>query len=147
MNPSASPERILELGRAFRKAKVLLSAVELDVFTVLSEGSTDLQTLSTKTSVAERGARDFFDALVSLDLLQRDKDGRYSNTTETALYLDANKPTYIGQELIYFSERMYPYWNLLTPTLKSEKPQNDKATNYFQSLYADQASLKKFASG
>jgi hypothetical protein len=147
MNPSASPERILELGRAFRKAKVLLSAVELDVFTVLSEGSTDLQTLSTKTSVAERGARDFFDALVSLNLLQRDKDGRYSNTTETALYLDANKPTYIGQELIYFSERMYPHWNLLTPTLKSGKPQNDNATHYFQSLYADQASLKKFASG
>ena len=56
---------------------------------------TDLQKLSTKTSVAERGARNFFDALVSLDLPQRDKDGRYSNTTETALYLDANKPTYI----------------------------------------------------
>jgi hypothetical protein len=135
VNASASPDRILELSHAFRKAKVLLSAVELDVFTVLS------------TSVAERGARDFFDTLVSLDLLQRDKEGRYSNTTETALYLDANKPTYIGQELLYFSERMYPHWNFLTPTLKSGKPLNDKATDYFQSLYADPASLKKFASG
>jgi hypothetical protein len=86
---------------------------------------TDLQKLSTTTSVAERGARNFFDALVSLDLPQRDKDGRYSNTTETALYLDANKPTYISQELIYLGERMYPHWNLLAPTLKSGKPQND----------------------
>jgi hypothetical protein len=147
MNAQVGPDRILELSRAFREAKVLLSAVELSVFTVLSDGGLDLETLRKKTSVAERGARDFFDALVALDLLERDEDGRYSNTTETAFYLDANKRTYIGQELIYFGERIYPHWNLLTPALKTGTPQSDNAADYFQSLYADQTSLKKFVSG
>jgi hypothetical protein len=147
VNAPVGPDRILELSDAFRKAKVLLSAVELRVFTVLSDGDLDLEALRMKTSVAERGARDFFDALVALDLLQRDNDGRYGNTTETALYLDANKRTYIGQELIYFSERMYPHWNSLTPALRSGKPQGDKTADYWQSLYADQALSKKFAAG
>ena len=147
MNRQGGPDRILELSRAFRKAKVLFSAVELSVFTVLSDGGLDLETLRKKTSVAERGARDFFDALVALDLLGRDDDGRYSNTTETALYLDANKRTYIGQELIYFGERIYPHWNLLTPALRTGKPQSDNAADYFQSLYADQTTLEKFVSG
>jgi len=147
MNAPVGPDRILELSRAFRAAKVLLSAVELSVFTALSDGSLDLETLRRKTSVAERGARDFFDALVALGLLERDDSGRYNNTTETALYLDASKRTYIGQEMIYFGERIYPHWNLLTPALKTGKPQSDEADNYFQSLYADQTALRKFVSG
>ena len=146
MNAPAGPDRILELSQAFRKAKVLFSAVELDVFTVLSDDDLDLETLRTRTSVAKRGARDFFDALVSLNLLQRNEEGRYGNTAETALYLDANKSTYIGGELLYFSERMYPHWAFLTPALKSGKSQSDKATDYFPSLYSDPTSLKKFVS-
>jgi hypothetical protein len=147
VNVPVGPNRILELSRAFRQAKVLLSAVELGVFTVLSEGDLDLETLRIKTSVAERGARDFFDALVALELLERDDRGRYRNTRDAALYLDASKRTYIGQELVYFGERIYPHWNSLTPALRSGRPQSAGANDYFQSLYADQTSLKKFVSG
>ncbi len=32
----------------------------------------------------------------ALGLLERDQDGRYANTTETNLYLDRHKPTYVG---------------------------------------------------
>jgi hypothetical protein len=146
VNAPVGPDRIFELGHAFRKAKVLLSAVELDVFTVLSGDELDLETLRTRTGVARRGARDFFDALVSLGLLQRNAEARYSNTKDASLYLDANKTTYIGQELLYFSERMYPHWQFLTPALKSGKPQSANADDYFRCLYADPASLKKFVS-
>ena len=39
MNASArTTDRIVKLAFAFREAKVVLSAVELDVFTVLAEG-------------------------------------------------------------------------------------------------------------
>jgi hypothetical protein len=34
----ASPSRILDIGYAFWRSKALLSAVELDVFTILAEG-------------------------------------------------------------------------------------------------------------
>ena len=41
-----APDRILELGEAFRVSKTLLSAVELNVFTVLSDGPLNFRHLS-----------------------------------------------------------------------------------------------------
>jgi hypothetical protein len=39
VNTPTGPDRILELSRAFRKAKVLFSAVELDVFTCFQKAT------------------------------------------------------------------------------------------------------------
>jgi len=90
------PKRIIEMGYAFWRSKALLSAVELDVFTVLAIGPLDLQTVRARIGIHERGARDFFDALVALGLLYRDAEGRYGNQPDTDLYLDRHKRTYIG---------------------------------------------------
>jgi hypothetical protein len=145
---TAKPDRILELGYAFRGAKALLSAVELNVFTTLAEGPLDLDALRRKVGVAERGARDFFDGLVALDLLERDKEGHYRNTSETDLYLDTRKPTYIGGDLSHLNDRMYPHWNLLTPALRTGEPQSGATgTDYFPRLYADLAAFEAFAKG
>ena len=73
---SVTPDRIIKLGHAFRAAKTLLSAVELGVFTALAEGPLDLEAASKRTGIHERGARDFFDALVALGMLDRDASGR-----------------------------------------------------------------------
>ena len=43
-----SPDRIVEIGYAFRAAKTLLSAVELGVFTALAQGPCDLDKLKAK---------------------------------------------------------------------------------------------------
>ena len=93
------PDRIVQLGYAFRGAKALLSAVELGVFSSLAQGPLDLLTLTKRLGVDGRGAADFFDALVALGMLDRGADGRYANTPESDLYLDREKPTYIGGEL------------------------------------------------
>src|SRR5207247_405093 len=106
-----TPHRILQVGHAFRAAKALLSAVELGVFSVLTEGPADLQTLSRRVGIHQRGARDFFDALVALDMLRRDENGFYANTPEADLYLDRRKPTYIGGELEHFSTYVFPRWS------------------------------------
>ena len=87
--PGVTPDRILELGSAFKASKALLSAVELGVFSALADEPLQADTLRMQIGIADRGARDFFDALVALGLLQRDERGRYSNTLETSLYLIA----------------------------------------------------------
>jgi hypothetical protein len=143
-----SPDRIIHLGYAFRAAKALLSAVELGVFTALAEGPCDLATLRKEIGVAERGARDFFDALVALALLERDSTGRYRNTAESEHYLDAKKPTYIGGDLGHLNVRGYPCWQLLTEALKTGAPQTDNsAGGYFQTLYADEGLRESFTKG
>ena len=93
---AVTPERILTLGHAYRTCRTLQSAVELGVFTLLAGGPLDRDTLSERAGINARGARDFLDALVSLGLLMRHGDGRYANSADTDLYLDRNKPTYVG---------------------------------------------------
>lgn len=140
----AFPDRIRALGYAYREAKALLSAVELGVFTALADGPLDLGTLTNRTRIDQRGARDFFDALVALGLLHRDDSGRYACTGETGLYLDDRKPTYLGGE-IEFNVQLYARWNLLTRVLKTGKPAAGKGN--YQALYADPEAVGVFARG
>ena len=111
MSASAlTSDRLSRLGFGFRESKTLLSAVELGVFTALGKGPLDLAELSRITGVHARGARDFFDALVSLQLLARDGQGRYANTPDCAHYLDRTKPDYIGGELEFANARQFGPW-------------------------------------
>jgi len=143
-----TPDRIVKLGKAFRASKALFSAVELGVFGALAGGPRDLESLRAEIGISERGARDFFDSLVALGLLDRDEAGRYWNTPETDLYLDRNKPTYIGGELDHFSKRGYPHWHGLTAALKTGKPQSiASAGNYFSDLYSDPAMVETYTEG
>jgi hypothetical protein len=143
---AVTADRIFALSDGFRAAKVLLSAVELGLFTALAAGPHNLDRLAAEIGISKRGARDFFDALVALGLIERDASGCYSNTAETDCYLDRRKPTYIGGELDYFNLRGYPHWHFLTTALKSGKAQSEASTgDYFPSLYANSKSLEFFA--
>ena len=146
--PLVMPDRIVQLGLAFRGAKTLLSATELGVFTALAEGPLDLDALARQVRIDKRGARDFLDALVALGMLERNESGLYANTPETDLYLDRHKPTYIGAELEHFNAYVYPHWNLLTAALRTGKPQSGaRATGHYSALYADHAALETLAKG
>ena len=90
-----SPGRILELGLAFWGSKTLLSAVELGVFTELAKGPMPYEALRKHFGLHERSARDSFDALVALGMLDREGEV-YKNTPEAAIFLDKNKPSYVG---------------------------------------------------
>jgi hypothetical protein len=143
-----TPDRILELGHAFRACKMLLSAVELGVFTALARGALDLEALTERTGMNARGARDFLDALVALDMLVRYDDGRYSNSAETDLYLDRSKPTYVGSLLERINERDYRAWDSLTAALRTGKPQYHSGTvDNYGPRYADETARDQFVHG
>jgi hypothetical protein len=149
MNDSSlAPDRLVKIGYAFREAKTLLSALELDVFTVLACGPLGLDELAAGTGVHQRGARDFFDALVSLRLLERDSAGRYGNTPETDRYLDRGKPCYIGGDLEFANSRQFGPWSLFSEALRSGKPQSGaRGTENYRAYYADAAVLDNVAKG
>jgi SAM-dependent methyltransferase len=142
-----SSERILQLGSAFWASKALLSAVELGLFTELAAaGPLDAAALRTRLGLHGRGAHDFLDALVSVNMLQRLDDGRYANTAETELYLDRQKPSYIGGILEMANRRLYPFWGRLTEALRTGLPQNEirDGEDLFAAIYADPANLEGF---
>jgi hypothetical protein len=145
MNPTSSPEKIMQLGMAFWGSKTLLSAVELEVFTELARQPLNAETLQTRLGIHPRSARDFFDALVALDMLER-KNGLYTNTPDSDFFLDQAKPSYIGGFLAMANARLYRFWGSLTEGLKTGLPQNEakEGGNFFSTLYADPVKLKSF---
>jgi len=146
MTNQPTPEQILQVGLGFWPSKVLLSAVEMEVFTKLAKKPEDLETLRERLGLHTRAARDFFDALVALGFLQRE-NGVYRNTPATDLFLDKSKPSYIGGILEMANLRLYPFWGGLTEALRTGQLQNeakDGGMPFFEALYADPTRLKEF---
>ena len=145
MEHGLTPDRIMQLGLGFWGSKTFLSAVELGLFTELAKGPRDCESLRTQLGLHSRSARDFFDALVSLGMLQRNND-EYANTSESDLFLDRSKSSYIGGILEMCNARLYGFWGNLTTGLKSGEPQNEvkQGEDFFAKIYAKPARLKQF---
>ncbi|MDB5450991.1 MAG: Omethyltransferase family 2 [Phenylobacterium sp.] len=150
MTDDVSPDHILQVGFGFWASKVLLSAVELELFSHLADGPRRGLDLQGAMGLHPRGAYDFLDTLLALGLLQRDgvgEDAMYGNTPSTARFLDKDSPQYIGGILEMANARLYRFWADLTPALKTGKPQNEIKENgasMFGELYADPARLEQF---
>jgi SAM-dependent methyltransferase len=142
---SVSPGPIMELGLGFWGSKTLLSAVELGVFSELADGPRGGAELATRLGLHPRSARDFLDALVALGMLARE-EGVYANTAESDLFLDRDKPSYIGGMLEMANARLYPFWGSLTDALRTGEPQNEARTggDFFGALYSDRERLGHF---
>lgn len=140
-----TPAAIMQLGTSFMASKTLLSAVELGVFTELVKSPLSVEELTTRLQLHPRATRDFFDTLVALGMLKR-TGSRYSNTPETALFLDRNKPSYVGGILEMANARLYPFWASLTEGLRTGLPQNEVKTggDFFGTLYSDPGRLAGF---
>jgi phospholipid N-methyltransferase len=140
-----TPENILNLGMGFWASKTVLSAVELGVFSTLASAPADLATLQTKLGLHPRSARDFFDALVALKLLQRDH-AVYRNSPDADLFLDKAKPSYLGGVLEMANARLYGFWGSLTEALRTGEAQNEgkHGGDLFGAMYAKPEVLRTF---
>jgi precorrin-6B methylase 2 len=145
-----TPDHILQIGTGFWASKTLLSAVELDLFTVLGTRPLTADEIGARLGLHARSAVDFLDSLVSLGLLARHGDGaqaRYANTTDTAAFLDRGSPAYLGGILEMLNSRLYGFWGSLTEALTTGQPQNEMKTlggDFFGALYADEQRLEGF---
>ena len=101
-----TPDSIIKLGIGFWGSKVLLSAIELGLFTKLAKGPASQQAILEDFKLHHRSIGDFLDALVALGMLQRNGD-LYSNTAEADLFLDRAKPRYLGGMLEMCNARRF----------------------------------------
>ena len=144
------PGHIMQTATAFWASKVLLTAVEFDLFTLLDNTSMTASELGTKLGIHPRGTYDFFDALVAAGFLQREGEGaqgRYSNTPDTAAFLNKNSPAYIGGLPEMLNARLFGFWNNLGEALKTGQAQSESkihGKSIFEEIYADSARLGQF---
>jgi hypothetical protein len=144
------PSPILQTAFAFWNSKVLLTAVEMGLFTKLGKRRLAGSELGAELRLHPRGISDFFDALVAMKFLDRDGNGpqaKYFNTPDGALFLDETSPRYIGGIMVMLNARLFKYWHDLPEALRTGKPQNEEKygeKGIFETLYADQAKLEQF---
>jgi hypothetical protein len=118
----STPERIEQIAGGLSAAAILLSALELELFTELGKGPRSYRQLQRALRLSKAGASDFLDALVALNLLGREgseSEAVYVNTRESGQFLDRNSPTYIGAQLSAANARFAPVWKSLTQSLRS----------------------------
>ncbi|MDX6692003.1 MAG: hypothetical protein QOG15_3460 [Solirubrobacteraceae bacterium] len=148
--PELNPAHIMQVGMGFWPSKVVLSAVELELFTQIGGESLTGEQIAERIGLHERAIYDFLDTLVALKFLERDGDGsagQYRNTAETALFLNKQSPAYIGGILEMSNARLYRFWGDLTEALQTGSPQNEIKTTgkaMFDELYSDPARLEQF---
>lgn len=140
----------MEVGMAFWPARTLLTAIKLGLFTELGSGKKTGKELQNALGLHDRSNPDFFDTLVALKFLERDGEGessKYSNTPETAIFLDRNSPSFVGGFLEMAHDRLYPFWGDLHEALRTGKPQNETkhgGAGVFEELYSKPERLEQF---
>ena len=85
---------------------------------------------------------------MALGFLER-QDGVYRNTPSTDLFLDREKPSYLGGILEMANHRLYGFWGGLTEALRTGGLQNEakgEGVPFFEAIYADPARLREFLS-
>lgn len=144
------PSKIMQVGMGFWASKTLLTANKIGLFTLLANGALPGKDIRFKLGLHNRSFYDFLDALVALGFLRRTgikESSVYSNSEDTDLFLDKNKPSYMGGILDMANNRLYPFWNDLEEALKTGLPQNETKNGgkpMFEAIYASEEKLREF---
>jgi hypothetical protein len=146
----ANPQDIIEAGMAFWSSRLILTAVERGVFTMLAKEPLSARQLTERLGWHPRAATTALDALVAGGLLRRDRAGRYQNTLRASMFMDREKSTYIGGLMELSSTRLYDLWSGLDDLLATGVPaavEEQGDNEYFDILYRDPLALKTFLAG
>jgi phospholipid N-methyltransferase len=142
-----TPDHLMELGFGFFASKTLLAAVKLGVFEALADDPQTKERLEETLGLHPRSSTDFLDALVALDVLDRE-NGVYRNTPEAEAFLVSGKPSYIGGLFEMANDRLYPFWGDLEAALRTGKPTNELADDqthpFEEGIYRDDETLEQF---
>ena len=153
VSTNPDPSKIMQVGMGFWASKALLAAVNFKLFTKLSGTSKKAKDIKDELQLntTERHVFDWLDVLVSLGFLKREgllENASYSNNADAEMFLDENKPSYIGGILKMGNNRLYQFWGNLEEGLLTGKPQNESKNgsnmHFFEDLYQSPEKLKEF---
>lgn len=106
-NQQITPERFFSAINSYQLTEAIKSAIELQIFTAVSEGNTTSAMIAKCCHATERGVRILCDFLTIHGFLTK-QETIYSLTADSAVFLDRHSPTYFGSAIEF----------LLTPRLR-----------------------------
>lgn len=108
--------RMMELSRAFQGSRMLLTAYELDVFTVLGEEAKSSEEIARAIGADPRGTDRLLNALCGLELLFK-SDDKFTNSPAAAQFLVKGKPGY--QSGLMHTVNLWDSWSTLTSAVRN----------------------------
>lgn len=113
--------RLQRIARAYCESAVLWSALDLALFTHVSEGAGTIPELATAMGISELNAERLVTCALAMDLLRRQADGSVVNAPDVARFLVKGKPSYAGPWM-RFTRPDVGAWADLTTLLTRPQP-------------------------
>ncbi len=110
------PDDLYDRIRAFQESRVILTALELDVFTAAGEGGS-AEEIAAKLGTDVRATGMFLNALTAIGLLVK-QDSVYRNTPVSARFFSAASPDNVRQALLHIAH-LWSRWSNLTDCVRS----------------------------
>lgn len=117
MTEEWNEQKLMELGAAFTKSRVLLTAADLDLFTKLATGPTTVESLCDTEGWNPRALRILLDALSALGMVERSPAGNYGISEKTASLLSKEGTDSILPMIVHRA-RMWESWSELTDMVR-----------------------------
>ncbi|MCA1815350.1 MAG: methyltransferase domain-containing protein [Acidobacteria bacterium] len=90
-----TPERIFQTLFGYQQTAAMRAAIELDIFTAISEGNDTPEKIAARCGCAERGARILCDYMTIQGFLTK-QGNAYALTPESQIFLVRTSPAYVG---------------------------------------------------
>lgn len=117
-----TPERLMQFGFAYAPPLIIGAAASNRVFDSLESGPKTIEQVSRATGASARGLRAIMNALVGLELLKKDRQGKYSLTPESEAFLVSNKPGTLAGFFAMAGTHLVPDWLHLSEAVKTGAP-------------------------
>ena len=133
-----TPADIRSEANAFQKSRIILTAFELDIFTILEAKLLTSKEIAEKLNADERATDRLLNALCGIGYLVK-SNGKFFNSEHAALYLVKGKPGYLGG--LMHTVSLWDRWTTLTEVVKKghavyREAINDRGDDWLEAFIA-----------
>ena len=115
VNENITPEKIRQLAMSFQQSRILLTAIELDLFSAIDGHLVTSKDAAEKIGTDERATDRLMNALAAMGYLRKTKS-KFYNTQHSADYLVKGKPGFMAG--LNHSANLWYNWTTLTGAVK-----------------------------
>ncbi len=114
-----NPQEFRDIIYGFQTSRILLTSLELGIFTIIGDESRTSEEVSKVASSEARATDRLMNALCTMDFLEK-RNNKFSNTSFSLRYLVKGKPDYISNML--HAVNLWDSWTGLTNVIRTGKP-------------------------
>lgn len=117
MKDDRQPEAVLTLARQFMESRILLTAAELNLFSLLAGTTATAESLADRLHADLRGLTILLDALAAMDWIVKREDGAYQSSPEAAAFLSDKSPRSV-LPMVLHAVHLWESWSGLTDKVR-----------------------------